>query len=185
MKQSLYTRRAFIHALGGLTAGLAVSTTAFGKLLVPTAEMSLAFQNLHTGESLETTFCVDGHYIQQSMDSINHLLRDHRNGEVCQMDPSLMNLLHSLKTALGTPEPFHIISGYRSPSSNAMLSKKSNGVAKKSLHMQGKAIDIRVPGIDIKRVYEAALAQKGGGVGLYTQSDFIHLDVGRVRRWGV
>ncbi len=171
--------------LAGLTASLAVPTSAFGKLLAEPAPMSLAFRNLHTGETLATTFCVDGDYVPESMASINHLLRDHRSGEVCQMDPQLMNLLHDLKTALGTPKPFHIISGYRSPTTNAMLNQNSQGVAKKSLHMQGMAIDIRVPGIDIRDLHKAALALKGGGVGLYTRSDFVHLDSGRVRRWGV
>jgi uncharacterized protein YcbK (DUF882 family) len=183
-KRFHYSRRACIQMMGGLAAGVAVSSSAFGKLPTPPAEMSLAFHNLHTGESLETTFCVDGSYVPESLEAINHLLRDHRNGEACQMDLSLLNLLHDLKAQLGASKPIHIISGYRSPATNAMLSKKSNGVAKKSLHMQGKAIDIRIPGIDIKKVHQAALALRGGGVGLYTQSDFVHMDVGRVRSWG-
>lgn len=177
-------RRNFLRKMGGLTAGLAVSSTAFAKLPSTPVERSLQFYNLHTGESLTTTFCIEGSFVKDSLRDINHLLRDHRTNEVCMMDPRLLTLLDDLRNMVGAKQPFHIISGYRSPATNQMLSSQSNGVAKKSLHMQGKAIDIRVPGVDTRVLQKSALALKGGGVGLYTRSDFVHLDVGRVRSWG-
>ncbi len=179
-----HSRRSFLRHMGSLTAGLAVSTSALGKLQPSVFEKTLTFRNMHTGESLTSTFFAGGDYIQESLSSINYLLRDHRNNQVCEMDPRLLTLMHDLKKVLGITDPFHVISGYRSPETNAMLSKQSSKVAKKSLHMQGKAIDFRLPGIDLKDVHRAALSLKGGGVGLYTHSDFIHLDVGAVRQWG-
>lgn len=177
-------RRNFLRKMGGLTAGLAVSSTAFAKLPAASVERTLQFYNLHTGESLDTTFCVHGSFVKESLQDINHLLRDHRTDEACSMDPRLLMLLDDLKNMLGSKQPFHIISGYRSPATNQMLSQNSNGVAKKSLHMQGKAIDIRMPGVDTRALQKSALALRGGGVGLYTRSDFVHMDVGRVRSWG-
>ena len=181
--QPLSSRRTFLRMMGGLTAGLAVSSSALGKI-ASSQERSIAFYNLHTGESLKTTFYLDGHFLPDSLKEVSYLLRDHRTDEMCDMSPQLLTLLGDLKTRLGIVKPFHIISGYRSPATNNMLSQKSDGVAKKSLHMQGKAIDIRIPGVEIKRLHKGALALKGGGVGLYSNSDFVHLDVGRVRYWG-
>jgi len=177
-------RRNFLRHMGGLTAGLAVSSSAFARLPSSRAERTLQFYNLHTGESLKTTFCVEGSFVKESLQDINKLLRDHRTDEVCVMDPRLLTLLDDLKIMVGSKQPFHIISGYRSPSTNRMLSQQSNAVAKKSLHMQGKAIDIRIPGVDARALQKSAMALKGGGVGLYTRSDFVHVDVGHVRSWG-
>lgn len=181
--QPLSSRRTFLRMMGGLTAGLAVSSSALGKV-VSSPERSMAFYNLHTGESLKTTFYLNGQFLPKSLKEVNHLLRDHRTDEVCEMSPELLTLLSDLKDMLGTSKPFHIISGYRSPATNNMLSQQSGGVAKKSLHMQGKAIDIRIPGIETKYLHQGAQVLKGGGVGLYSRSDFVHLDVGRVRYWG-
>lgn len=177
-------RRRFLRNIGGITAALAVSPSVFAKLPATPFERSLQFYNLHTGESLTTTFFADGRFVKESLNDINKLLRDHRTNEVSEMDPQLLMLLDNLKNLVGNKQPFHIISGYRSPATNNMLSAQSSGVAKKSLHMQGKAIDIRVPGVDTRALQKSALALKGGGVGLYTRSDFVHLDVGRVRYWG-
>ncbi|WP_293267340.1 YcbK family protein [Neptunomonas sp.] len=178
------SRRDFLRHMGSITAGLAVSSSALGAIQTASFDKTLMFQNLHTGEALKTTFYAAGDYVTESLDNINYLLRDHRSNQVGNMDPQLLTLLHDLKNMLGSADPFHVISGYRSPETNAMLNQRSNNVAKKSLHMQGKAIDIRLPGIDTKHLHQAALALQGGGVGLYTRSDFIHLDVGRVRQWG-
>lgn len=177
-------RRKFLRHVGGLTASLAFSSTAFAKLPTSSVERKLQFYNLHTGEFLNTTFCVEGAFVKESLQDINRLLRDHRTNEVCSMDLQLLTLLDNLKGMLGVKQSFHIISGYRSAATNQMLSQNSNGVAKKSLHMQGKAIDIRVPGVDARALQKSAMALQGGGVGLYTRSDFVHLDVGRVRSWG-
>ena len=99
------------------------------------------------------------------------------------MDPKLLDLLHQLQEKVEHQGEFHVISGYRSPATNEMLSKRSSGVAKRSYHMLGQAIDVRLPGFDIQQLKKAAIALKGGGVGYYSSSDFVHLDVGRVRYW--
>lgn len=179
------SRRTFLRMIGGLTAGLAVSSSALAKLPSPkSAQRKMSFYHLHTGESLEASTYANGDFSIQSLREVNHLLRDHRTDEVIDIDTQLLSLLGDLQQLLGTSKPFHIISGYRSPKTNNMLSQNSTGVAKKSLHMQGKAIDIRIPGVDIKHLHKGALALKSGGVGLYSRSDFVHLDVGRVRYWG-
>jgi len=110
-------------------------------------------------------------------------LRDFRTDEVLPIDPQLLDLLHNLRSTLGTNQPFQIISGYRSPTTNANLAANSGGVAKRSLHMQGKAIDIRIEGTPLKHLREAAVALQGGGVGYYPGSNFVHMDVGRIRTW--
>ena len=146
-------------------------------------ERSLSLRNLHTGETLKTTFWADGHYLQDELKAINTVLRDHRSGEVSRMDPHLMDVLYLLQQSVGIAGPFHIISGYRSPATNEKLRNNSNGVAKRSLHMQGQALDIRLSGVDSAKVRDAALALRAGGVGYYRKSDFVHVDTGRVRHW--
>ena len=147
------------------------------------SERSLSFYNTHTGESLSTCYWAEGDYLQDGIAEINHILRDHRTGDIHNMDQGLLDLLYLLQERVESKETFQIISGYRSPRTNAMLSSKSGGVAKRSYHMQGKAIDIRLGGCDLKQLHKAALSLKAGGVGYYPSSDFIHVDVGRVRRW--
>jgi uncharacterized protein YcbK (DUF882 family) len=150
--------------------------------LVP-ASRRLAFQNLHTGEKLASEYWAEGRYIPGGLEEIANVLRDHRSGAVHAIDPTLLDLLHDLQAKLEVQTPFHVISGYRSPASNANLASASSGVAKRSMHMDGKAIDIRMPGVDLGNLHKAAKAMQGGGVGLYTSSNFVHLDVGRVRYW--
>lgn len=144
---------------------------------------SLSFYNIHTGEKLDTTFWADGFYIPEALAEINHILRDHRTDKSAEIDTGLFDLLHELRTNLDSNKPFQIISGYRSPETNAMLRGHSSGVAKKSLHMQGKAIDINLPGRTLSELKRAAVDLKQGGVGYYRDSNFIHVDVGRVRHW--
>jgi uncharacterized protein YcbK (DUF882 family) len=143
----------------------------------------LAFLNTHTGERLEACYCRAGRYDAAALKDINHILRDHRTGDVGAIAPDLLDLLHGLGRRIETPQPFHVISGYRSPATNAALHSKSRGVASQSLHMHGKAIDIRVPGIQTGELKTLALSLAAGGVGYYPQSDFIHVDIGRVRSW--
>ncbi|WP_286293030.1 DUF882 domain-containing protein [Methylomarinovum tepidoasis] len=145
----------------------------------------LAFFHLHTEERLRVEYH-DGHrYLPDALGEISHFLRDFRTGEVHAIDPGVLDILHALQQGTASGDrPFHIISAYRSPATNAMLRKRSKGVAKHSYHMQGRAIDIRLPGVALHHLYRAALALKRGGVGLYTQSNFIHVDTGRVRTWG-
>ena len=144
---------------------------------------SLSFREIHTGELLSTVYWVDGRYVPEALAAIDHILRDYRTGEIKPIDKGLMDFLHAIRLELCTDEPFHVISGYRSPSTNAMLRQRNPGVAKNSLHMTGKAIDIRVPGCCLSRLRRVAMGLKGGGVGYYRRSNFVHVDVGRVRSW--
>jgi len=147
------------------------------------AERRLGFLNLHTGEKLDLPYWIEGDYLPESLAEINRVLRDHRTGAVAAIDIQLLDLLDRVKAALGTAQPFQVISGYRSPASNSLLATNSSGVARRSLHMEGKAIDIRIPGVPLADLRRAGLMLKGGGVGYYPGSNFVHLDVGRVRTW--
>ena len=145
---------------------------------------SLAFKHTHTGETMDITYWADGGYIKDGLKKANYLLRDFRNGEQATMDPKLLDKLVALQRTLGSDGTFEIISAYRSPKTNAMLRSHSNGVAKKSYHLQAKAIDIRLTDVDLLKLHKAAREMGGGGVGLYTGSDFVHLDTGPERHWG-
>lgn len=180
MKRTI-SRRTFFK-LGLLAAALPGSAFASRGLSAP--ERRLGFLNLHTGEKADLPYWVEGDYAPDALAEINRVLRDHRTGEVAAIDTQLLDLLHRVNTALGASQPFQVISGYRSPASNQMLAGNSSGVATRSLHMQGKAIDVRLPGIPLADLRRAGLMLKGGGVGYYPGSDFVHLDVGRVRTWG-
>ncbi len=147
-------------------------------------QRALAFHNLHTGERLTTVYWQHGSYVEQALADINFILRDHRTNDVIAIDTNLLDLLHALRQKLDTEQPFHIISGYRSPKTNAMLRRRGRGVAKKSMHMKGRAIDLRIPKRSTKAVRRAALALRLGGVGYYPSSGFVHVDTGRVRQWG-
>jgi len=144
----------------------------------------LAFHNTHTGDQLKLTYFEQGQYIKDALHEINHLFRDYHDGSVHPIDPALLDQLYDLKHTLEVRKPFHIVSGYRSPATNADLRKHSDGVAKNSLHMQGRAIDIRIEGLDTRRIRNAALSMRRGGVGYYEKSDFVHLDTGSIRTWG-
>jgi uncharacterized protein YcbK (DUF882 family) len=175
-----------------------VSTLIFGCGLVsPTATEPklqavsnspylLRFFHTHTGERLNIVYRDgDGQdYDQESLARLNRYLRDHRTGEIHEYDPRVFDLLHDLTAALGNPGlEIHVICGYRTPGSNEFLRTHGHGVAVHSLHMQAMAIDIRVPGIPTVQLRDAALALHRGGVGYYAASNFVHIDIGRVRRW--
>lgn len=183
------TRVAALNRRGFLKAGAAVLAAGLsGKVFaaIPGAavpERKLAFYNTHTGEQLKAVYWADGAYQADGLAEIYRLLRDHRSGEVSPIDTKLLDLLHTLSASLDTEAQFQVISGYRSPTTNAKLAERSGGVAKHSLHMEGLAIDIRVPGRDLSDVRRAAIALGGGGVGYYPSSNFVHVDVGRVRTW--
>jgi uncharacterized protein YcbK (DUF882 family) len=170
--------------LGG-AAALALTSLAFpasaARRVLP--QRALAFNNIHTGETLETVYWAEGRYLPDAMQQINWLLRDFRTNDIHPIDPQLLDLLTDMHNHLATREPFHIISGYRSPKTNAMLASLSDGVAQNSLHLEGMAIDIRVPGRRLKHVRSAAMALQRGGVGYYPHSDFVHVDTGPVRHW--
>jgi uncharacterized protein YcbK (DUF882 family) len=143
----------------------------------------ISLLNLHTDERCSVVYSEAGQKIPDALSEVNRVLRDFRTGEVHPIDTRLLDLMADLAVKLDTNTPFHIISGYRSSKTNAMLNGKSDGVATKSLHMQGMAVDIRVPGRQLAKVRDTALAMSRGGVGYYAKSDFVHVDVGRVRRW--
>ncbi len=143
----------------------------------------LSFYNLHTDETLTTVYWADGKYVPEALSEINYILRDFRRNAVKPIDARLLDLLHALRANLDTNAAFQVISGYRSPLTNAMLRRASEGVAAHSLHLKGQAIDLRVPGRELSLVRDAALALRGGGVGYYPRSDFVHVDVGRIRTW--
>lgn len=148
-------------------------------------ERRLSFSSLHTGENLDTVFWVAGEYQIDALREINHILRDWRAEETRPIDTGLLDLLCALRNRLDSTRPFEIISGYRSPATNKTLRKRGGGgVAKKSLHMQGMAVDIRLPGRRLTDLRNAAIALRRGGVGYYPRSGFVHVDTGRVRRWG-
>jgi uncharacterized protein YcbK (DUF882 family) len=169
-----------------LPKSLMAATPAAAGRGATSADKSLAFFNTHTRERLETAYCCDGKYDPEALARVNYLLRDHRANEVKPIDVDLLDLLYGLNKDLQTAEPYHVISGYRSPHTNALLRTrggKGTGVATRSLHMVGKAIDIRVPDVPLKELHKAAVALKKGGVGMYPSSNFVHVDVGRVRYW--
>ncbi|MDZ7662047.1 DUF882 domain-containing protein [Thiohalophilus sp.] len=175
------TRRHFLRAASGVL-GLLAAPTAFARM-TNRDERVLHFHNLHTGESLDATYWAGGDYVPEQLAALDHLLRDHRTGQATKMDRKLYDLLFALQQEVGRFGTYHVISGYRSSRTNAMLNKTSTGVAKRSLHTRGKAIDIRLPGTDLKHLREAALRLKAGGVGYYPDSNFIHVDTGRPRFW--
>lgn len=151
-------------------------------------ERSLSFYNTHTEEELNVTFWRNGRYKMNAMEDINRHLRDHRSGHVHDMSPELMTLLYNIKVELQRRHPdkdiiYHVISGYRSPETNAMLRARGGGQAKKSRHMVGDAIDVRVPGIDSAEIRDIAWCMQKGGVGYYRGSDFVHVDMHKVRHW--
>jgi uncharacterized protein YcbK (DUF882 family) len=143
----------------------------------------LSFYSLHTEELLSTVYWQDGRLVPAARTEIDWHLRDFRTGDVHVIDPDLLDLLHQLGRALAYDGPIHVISGYRSPQTNAMLAAQSGGVAKNSYHVRGMAIDIRLPGRPLREVQQAALELKLGGVGFYPKSDFVHVDTGPVRSW--
>lgn len=183
-----HPRRNFVRRGMALVLGAAASRPAWSSMRSPSDNVDeiarLAFVNTHTGESLDVVYREGPRYLDDALAGIDRVLRDHRNGEVHEIDRALLDQLAQLRALLGVGKrPFHVISGYRSPRTNAMLAARSPGVATRSLHLQGRAIDIRLPGVELPAVHRAALSMQAGGVGYYARSDFVHLDTGRVRRW--
>jgi len=182
-------RRSFLKSSAVMASVLGAPAVARAKS-VPSAsaatasgERILRLYNTHTGETTRSVFWAEGQFIPDALQDINKLLRDHRNNQVAAIDPQLLVLLDRISTQFGDHPTIHVISGYRSPETNAKLHENTSGVAKHSLHMDGKAIDVRIPGKDLAKLHKAAMAAKGGGVGYYPDSQFVHMDVGRVRYW--
>lgn len=184
---SRYSRRRFVRSGLALALVAASSKRAWSARIPPDRAddiARLAFVNTHTGESLDVVYREGPRYLGDALAEIDRVLRDHRSGDIHEIDSALLDQLVQLRARLDVGKrPFHVISGYRSPQTNAMLAARSHGVATKSLHLEGRAIDIRMPGVDLTAVHRAALSMQAGGVGYYARSDFVHLDTGRVRRW--
>lgn len=175
------TRRHFLSASMLTAIGLALQQPTLG--WAETERRSLSFYHTHTGEKLDISYGRPGCYDPEALRRINVFLRDFRTGDVHPIDPKLLDILFDVRRDLGHRGTFEVISGYRSPATNSWLCARSSGVAKHSLHMAGKAIDIRLTGVRTKKIQQCALSLKRGGVGYYAASNFVHLDTGRVRHW--
>lgn len=178
------TRRRFLVSAAAFAPVLLLRPSALAAASPrPDDDREIAFEHLHTGEHLDVIYWSGGEYVHESLSAVDHTLRDWRTGQVHRIDPALLDLLHDLKRETGTTSPFEVISGYRSPGTNRMLRETTSGVASSSLHMVGKAIDIRLAGVRLTDLRDAALSLRRGGVGYYPESNFVHVDTGRVRKW--
>jgi uncharacterized protein YcbK (DUF882 family) len=179
---ALFGRRRLLRTGLAAAAGSLIAPAAFAAQ-GPAGDRTLTFYNTHTDESLNATYFRGNSLDKGALNDINHILRDFRTGDVHPIDVKLLDLLAELHWKTGSKQPFQIISGYRSPKTNAMLSAESSGVAKRSMHLDGKAIDIRLADVKLRTLHDTAVSMKRGGVGMYTASNFVHVDTGRVRYW--
>ena len=176
------TRRQLLHKILLTVPVLCFSPASLLAKLVPVRRLS--FSHTHTCEQLSIVYARDGNYLPEALSRINHCLRDFRSNEKHAIDPALLDILYDLQKATGNEDGvFEVISGFRSPDTNKMLRSKSHGVAKRSLHMEGKAIDLRLSGTSTKKLRDLAIGLRRGGTGYYAKSDFVHLDTGRIRQW--
>ena len=173
-------RRTLLRGLVAGGAGLGFTTPTLAAAKAPG---ELAFAHTHTGERVRVVYADGGRYLDEGLAELNRFLRDWRTGEVYPIDPRVLDVLHAARTALKPDGVFELISGYRSPKTNDALRSKSGGVAKRSLHMQGRALDVRLPGVETRDLRDFFLGLRQGGVGYYARSNFVHIDTGRVRRW--
>ena len=173
------SRRRFLRATGAAL----VTVLPLAALARTPGRRSLSFVHTHTGESLDVAYFQEGAYDSSALQRVNHLLRDFRTEQVYPIDPELLDILFDLQTLANRAAPFEVISGYRSPQTNAALRQRSRGVAEHSLHLQGRAIDVRLSAFPTRKLHELALSMRRGGVGFYASSDFVHLDNGPVRFW--
>jgi uncharacterized protein YcbK (DUF882 family) len=174
------SRRQFLYRCGAALVTLLPATALWAK---PASTRSLSFVHTHTGERLSSVYFRNGAYQPAELSRISYLLRDFRTGDVKAIDPEVLDILADVRTLADRDAAFEVICGYRSPQTNAMLHARSNGVAEHSLHLHGRAIDVRLPGMPTARLRELALSMGRGGVGYYAASDFVHLDNGAVRHW--
>jgi len=177
-------RRCFLrHTAGFAAAGAVPALLAPALASVPGARR-LALAHTHTREQIDLVYAVGDRFVAQALDTLNRFLRDHYTGDIGVIDPQVFDQLHLVKQALGCERAFEVISGYRSPATNASLRQsRGGGVARHSLHMEGRAIDVRLPGVALADLRDAALFLRAGGVGFYAREQFVHLDSGRVRNW--
>jgi uncharacterized protein YcbK (DUF882 family) len=175
-------RRDFLKKSIILGTGLTVSPYDLFAYRLP-VDRSIKLYNTHTGEHLTATYWAKDHFVKSELEKINHLLRDHRTGDVQKMDIKLLDLLYSIPLIRDTNKPIKVYSGYRSPKTNAKLRKASEGVAKNSFHLKAQAIDINLPGTELKNLKKLATFLRRGGVGYYPKSGFMHIDTGPIRYW--
>ena len=173
------SRRLFLRRAGAA----ALLLPAAGAWAAAPRRRTLSFVHTHTGETLSTVYFEDGVYRTTELERVNQLLRDFRTGDVHPIEPVVLDILADLRALADRDAPYEVICGYRSPQTNAALHRLSSGVAEHSLHLEGRAIDVRLPGVPTAKLRELALGMGRGGVGFYARSDFVHLDNGRVRYW--
>lgn len=176
-------RRRDLLKFGGAAGLAAIAAPAWAQSLDIWEPRRAVLDNLHTGERFNEVYYANGEYLRDALAEATRVMRDWRTGEERFIDPRLFDALHAISDKLETRAPFQIISGYRSPKTNAMLHERSNGVATNSQHTVGKAIDIRIQGVELASLRRAALSLGAGGVGYYPVSNFVHVDTGRVRQW--
>lgn len=160
-----------------------VAILPFAATVSKTDDRQLSFYHTHTAESLTVTYYRDGEYDASALNELSHFLRDFRTGDAIEMNPGVLDILHEIQVKTGSTGTYQIISAYRSPATNEMLRGKSSGVARNSQHLLGNAIDVRLTDLDTAKLRDVALSLQRGGVGYYRESDFVHVDTGRVRQW--
>ncbi|MFT6152961.1 MAG: hypothetical protein ACJA0E_000074 [Bermanella sp.] len=178
----------YLSALPAVSGAPSVLAVPSQTLILPNEEhRSLKLRSLHTGERINVTYWEHGDYLLDGLAELYLLMRDHRENRIAPIDINLLDQLHSIQSKLNTTREIMLVSGYRSPETNGNLrnSEKGAGVAKRSLHMNGKAMDFRIPGLNLRHVHKATLASTLGGVGYYGRSGYIHMDTGRKRRWAL
>jgi uncharacterized protein YcbK (DUF882 family) len=179
-----FHRRDFLKLGAGILISSVLPVNALASVLKESgSRRTLSFYHTHTAERLRVCYFQDGTYQPESLEQIDHILRDHRTGDINPIDPELLDQLYAIYCHLRPKDPFHVISAFRSQRTNEMLRGKSRGVASKSFHTQGKAIDIRLPNIGTKRLRNFCISLHSGGVGYYSRSNFLHIDTGPVRSW--
>jgi len=178
------TRRRFLRHTIHLAAAGALPALSAPARAAPAGARELTLHNTHTQERIDLVYAVETRYVPEALGSLNHFLRDSYTGDVARIDPRLFDLLHGVRQALGSEQPFEVISGYRCAATNTRLrTTGGGGVAKHSLHMEGRAIDVRLPGVALADLRDAARSLRAGGVGFYPRDQFVHIDTGRVRHW--
>ena len=177
-------RRFLLQSAQVAAAGTLLATVGPPAQATLAGARGLAMRHTHTREQIDIVYALDQRYDTAALGSLNHFLRDHYTGDVGAIDPGLFDLLHRLRQVLGRGERFEVISGYRCPTTNVRLRQtRGGGVAQRSLHVDGRAIDVRLPGVALADLRDAARSLQAGGVGFYPREAFVHLDTGRVRHW--
>ncbi|NNF71948.1 MAG: DUF882 domain-containing protein [Rhodobacteraceae bacterium] len=179
------TRRGVLRAFAATTVAAAPTfANAFGFLRGAGDIRRIAMYSGRTGESIDTVYWIDGEYIPEALNEISYFMRDWRNSQTIEIDTRALDIWAAAKSLMDTDEAYMMLSGYRSPETNAMLRSRSRSVARNSLHMKGQAADLRMHNRSVKQMARAAAACNAGGVGKYSRSNFVHMDCGPVRIWG-